>query len=66
LPFLLYIAQEEEYNEFQIAKVIAVNASFKDSSYIECINTFLDMVGTFNHTNQEDQLIKHFNDSIKI
>ncbi|MCU4397283.1 hypothetical protein [Acinetobacter junii] len=51
----------EEYNEFQIAKVIAVNASFKDSSYVERINTFLDNGWDFKpFTHQEDSAYKAF------
>jgi hypothetical protein len=46
---------------YQVAKVIAVNPSFKDISYIERINTFLDMSWDFKPCgNQEDSAYKAF------
>ncbi|WP_151730861.1 hypothetical protein [Acinetobacter junii] len=56
-----YGSRAEEYQEFQIAKVIAVNASFKDSSYVERINAFLEIGWDFKpFTHQEDSAYKAF------
>ena len=43
----VYRSRTEEYNEYQIAKVISVSSFLKDFSDIECINAFLDMGWNF-------------------
>ena len=58
---------QSEYNEFQIAKVIAVNSSFKDSSYIERINIFLKNGWNFypNAVSRDDTTYKQFLNNLK-
>ncbi len=56
-----------EYNEYQIAKVIAVNSSFKDSSYIERINIFFKNGWNFypNTVSNDDTAYKQFLNDLK-
>ena len=60
ITFGAFYTQDYTRN-YKIAKVIAVNALFKDSSYIERINTFLEMGFDFkSFSHQEDSAYKAF------